>query len=347
MACDYSMRYLRHRRMRGRSPAVQPAPFVVGTGRSGTTLVRMMLDAHPQLAVPPETHFVSAVVKRSGRLRFNAKVAVQTIVMHQRWNDFGLSPDDLLARFEAIEPFNTTDALRSFYGLYAEHHDKSRWGDKTPRYLDEMRRIQEVLPEVRFIHVIRDGRDVSLSFMRVGWGHATLGAGARMWRDRIHNARRVASSIDHYMEVRYEDLILDIEPTLRRVAEFIELPWDDAMLAYHERAGERLQEIAGALPATKSRPSREAGERMAAHVMTTKPPSAERVAVWTREMSEAENAEYEEAAGYLLDELGYETVTPRQRWLAPEEWGRSSDPTRLGRRGGGMLLSRLRRRSAK
>jgi hypothetical protein len=86
---------------------------------------------------------------------------------------------------------------------------------------------------------------------------------------------------------------------------------------------------------------------MAAHVMTTKPPSAERVAVWTREMSEAENAEYEEAAGYLLDELGYETVTPRQRWLAPEEWGRSSDPTRLGRRGGGMLLSRLRRRSAK
>ena len=306
--------------MRGRSPATRPAPFVVGVGRSGTTLVRMMLDAHPQLAVPPETHFIRPVVERSGRLRFNATVAMQTIVMHQRWNDFGLDPDDLLTRFESIEPFNTTDALRSFYGLYAEHHDKSRWGDKTPRYLDEMRRIQEVLPEAHFLHVIRDGRDVSLSHMRVGWGHATYGAGARMWRDRIHNARQVASAIDHYMEVRYEDLILDTEPTLRRVAEFIELPWDDAMLAYHERAGERLQEIAGALPATKGRPGRDAGERMAAHVMTTKPPSEKRVAVWRREMSAAENVEYEEAAGYLLDELGYETVTPRQRWLSPEEW---------------------------
>ena len=90
--------------------------------------------------------------------------------------------------------------------------------------------------------------------------------------------------------------------------------------------------MAGALPAKKGRPEREAGERVAAHAMTTKPPRAERVAVWKREMSEAENAEFEEAAGYLLDELGYETATPRENWLPPEEWARSKTPVRAGAR---------------
>ena len=102
------------------------------------------------------------------------------------------------------------------------------------------------------------------------------------------------------------------------------------MLTYHERAGERLQEMAGALPAKKGRPEREAGERVAAHAMTTKPPSTDRVAVWKREMSEDENAEFEEAAGYLLDELGYETTTPRENWLPPEEWARSKDRSDRG-----------------
>ena len=145
-----------------------------------------------------------------------------------------------------------------------------------------------------------------------------------------------------YLEVRYEDLIDDTEGVLRRVCELIELDYDPAMLRYHERAEERLQEMAGALPAKKGRPEREAGERVAAHAMTTKPPDSERVAVWKREMSEAENAEFEQAAGYLLDELGYETVTAQESWIPPEEWARSKD--RSGRGGDGKqgLLTRLR-----
>ena len=132
------------------------------------------------------------------------------------------------------------------------------------------------------------------------------------------------------MEVRYEDMLTDTEGVLRRVCEHVEIDFDPAMLTYHERAEDRLQEMAGALPAKKGRPKREAGERVAAHAMTTKPPDTDRVAVWKREMTTEGNAEFEEAAGYLLDELGYETATPKENWLPPEEWARSKTRSERG-----------------
>src|SRR5262245_61244075 len=338
MALNYSIRLLRYRRLRGRSQPTEPAAFVVGVGRSGTTLLRMMLDAHPELAIPPETHFVLPFIQASGKLRFNPRTATRSIVRDERrrWNDFGLAEPDLLARFETVEPFNTSDALRAFYQLYADKHGKRRWGDKTPDYVRKMKKIQNTLPEARFIHVIRDGRDAGLShnarIAKRGKEPVPARELARRWRKRVMKSRDDAAAVDGYLEVRYEDLVEDTESVLRRVCELIELGYDPAMLTYHERAEERLQEMAGALPARKGRPEREAGERVDAHALTTRPPDAERVAVWKREMSEAENAEFEEAAGYLLDELGYETVTPRDEWLPPEEWARSKE---RADRGGG------------
>jgi hypothetical protein len=349
---DYSIKYLRRRRLRGRSEPAHPAPFVVGVGRSGTTLLRMMLDAHPHLAMPPETHFVPQFIQRSGRLRFNPRIAVRQLTTdeNRRWNDFGLDAEELQAELEALDPFNTADALRAFYGLYAKRHDKDRWGDKTPDYVRKMKKIQNTLPEARFIHVIRDGRDAGLShnarIAKRGKDPVKPREMARRWRKRIIKSRIDADEVEHYIEVRYEDLITDTESVLRRVCEHVELDYDPVMLTYHERAEERLQEMAGALPAHKGRPVREAGERVAAHEMTTKPPSEDRVDVWKREMSEAENAEFEEAAGYILDELGYETTTPRDSWIPPEEWARSKARSDRGDGTGGGLLARLRGRGA-
>jgi Sulfotransferase family len=324
---NYSIRYLRRRRLRGRSDPPFPAPFIVGVGRSGTTLLRMMLDAHPQLAIPPETHFVLQFIQTSGRLRFNSRIAQRGVVedSHRRWNDFGLDPDELLTRIEAIPELNTADALRAFYQQYAERHGKRRWGDKTPDYVRKMKKIQNTLPEARFVHVIRDGRDAGLSqnarILRRGVREPMPPREmARRWRKRVAKAREDAAEIEGYVEVRYEDLVAEPEPQLRRVCDLIELEYDPEMLRYHERAAERLAEMAGALPAKAGRPEREAGERVAAHAMTTKPPTTERVAVWKQEMSAADVAEFEEAAGFLLDDLGYETTTPRDTWLPPDEW---------------------------
>ena len=151
---------------------------------------------------------------------------------------------------KTVEPFNTSDALRAFYQLYADKHGKRRWGDKTPDYVRK-KKIQNTLPEARFIHVIRDGRDAGLSHnARIAKrGEPVPRELARRWRKRVLKSRDDAAEVDGYLEVRYEDLVEDTESVLRRVCELIELGYDPAMLTYHERAEERLQEMAGALPA--------------------------------------------------------------------------------------------------
>ena len=176
-----------------------------------------------------------------------------------------------------MQPFNTTDAVRAFYELYAAKHGKHRWGDKTPDYIRKMKKLSKTLPEARFIHVIRDGRDAGLSqnkrIAKRGKDPVPPREMARRWRKRIVKARVDGEELKHYIEVRYEDMVTDTEGVLRRVCEHIELDFDPVMLTYYERAEERLQEMAGALPAKKGRPEREAGERIDAHALTTKPPA--------------------------------------------------------------------------
>jgi hypothetical protein len=231
-------RYLRSRRLRGRTEPGPPAPFVVGVGRSGTTLLRLMLDAHPKMAMPPETHFFESVIEASGRLRFGPQQALAAIKEdpRRRWNDFGITEDELLDRFESIDRFNVSDALRAFYELYAEKQGKPRWGDKTPTYVKTMRRIKRVLPEARFIHVIRDGRDVTLSNNKrmMERGHrdpVPAARSARRWRNRIEKARADGPHLGEYLEIRYEDLVADTPSAMRRLYSDLGIPADEADLS--------------------------------------------------------------------------------------------------------------------
>lgn len=288
-----------------------PVPFVVGVGRSGTTLMRMMLDSHPALAIPPETHFVPELIRSCRSWRASPDRVLKSITESRRWGDFDLDQDALLARFKALDVLDTAGVLRSFYGLYAETRGKRRWGDKTPVYVTRMTEISAALPETHFVHLIRDGRDVAVSRAKRSMRAAsTPDAAARKWRDRIREARKQGETLPHYMEVRYEDLVLDTERELRRVCEFIRLPWDDSLLRYHERAGERLMEVARDLPAAAGKKLRPAEERMAAHALTMEPPKPDRVYAWRQQMSAADRAAFEHEAGELLAELGYETGAP-------------------------------------
>jgi hypothetical protein len=282
-------RWRRRRRLRYAAPPGPPSPFVVGVGRSGTTLLRMMLDAHPALAIPPETHFVPRLIVAAEAWRVTPERLADTAVNdpHRRWPDFGIGEDEYLARLREIPRLNQADPVRAFFQLYAEKSGKPRWGDKTPGYISRMRRINRTLPEARFIHVIRDGRDVALSWnrrleQRDGKEPIPVEKLAQRWRRQILGAREDAGALGSYMEVEYEQLVTDTEPTLRRVAEFIELDWDPAMLAYHERAEERLLEMARDMPETEGRPARPAEERLRAHALTTEPPKRDRIAVWRR-----------------------------------------------------------------
>jgi hypothetical protein len=281
-----------------------PVPFVVGMNRSGTTLLRMMLDAHPQLTIPPETHFVPALIKACREPGATPEDALAAMKSAREWGDFGFGDEEMLGRLRATK-MRPGQAVRTFYEAYMEQQGKPRWGEKTPTYVQRMPLIERALPEARFVHVIRDGRDVALSVLDRTVRDLTAADVARRWQKKITKARKDAPRLRHYMELRYEDVILDTEPVLQRVCDFIKLDFDPAMLHYHERSSERLQEMARPLPSDGRAQHLSVERRMATHAMTTKPPSADRVARWRTQMSAEDRAAFEAVAGELLDELGY------------------------------------------
>ena len=215
-----------------------PAPFIVGVGRSGTTLLRLMLDAHPDLAIPPETHFVPDLIGlcKSGASpdRLAAEVRAS-----RHWADLGVGRDELETAFAELgsRP-KAAPVLRAFYEGYAARQGKSRWGDKTPGYLRRMSLIASVLPEARFVHLIRDGRDVVLSRRRRGMGaDLEIERAAARWRDRVLAARRQGDHLGSrlYLEVRYEDLVKDIPGEMKRI-------YDTLGLGDFEKAAPHLQQ---------------------------------------------------------------------------------------------------------
>jgi hypothetical protein len=291
-----------------------PAPFVVGIARSGTTLLRLMLDAHPQLTIPPETHFLPRLFTQFGRWTKEGvegvelrERAIELITTHPRWGDLDLDAEEVRRRMADHDPLTAGDAARSFYEAYAAREGKPRWGDKSPPYAWKANRIQRNLPEAHFVHLIRDGRDVALSLSEVSWGPGDVSAAAAKWADELrrarHRARRLRAGT--YMEIKYEDLVADPEPLLRGVADFVSLPWDDAMLQYHHGAEERMKDMirdfhpmgGGTITAE---------ERRRQHELVSSPPSSTRVGRWRSEMSPEELEAFERTAGDLLTELGYE-----------------------------------------
>jgi hypothetical protein len=285
-------------------------PVIVGSPRSGTTLLRFMLDSHRELAIPPETGFLSLGTKFRGRgdkLREKFFRAVTNFPSEAPgWPDFEISEESFRASLRGIEPFTVAEGYRAFYRLYAARFGKSRWGDKTPLYCMELNVIRKILPEARFIHIIRDGRDAALSLRGMwfspGWEIETQAA---YWRDCVLAARRAGAGRPDYIEVRYEDLILNTRETLNRLCTFIELDYDDAMLSYYRRAPERLKEHKG-----RFRPDgtvlRSQEQRLGQQKRTTEPPDPARVFAWRSAMSPDEKERFRLVAGDLLSDLGYE-----------------------------------------
>lgn len=280
-------------------------PFFVGCERSGTTLTRAMFDSHPGLAVAEEFNFAMTLSRDAGRYAgppLDAAAVVETVTTHPfffRWN---LAPEAVSKSVDEAAPQTLADVIRAVYAAYAEAQGKPRYADKNPRYVLHMPRLAALLPEARFVHIIRDGRDVALSLLDVRWGADSVEEAAMTWRKRagtgVREGRALGSS--RYREVRYEELVGDPERIVRDLCVFLELSYDAGMLRYFERADKVLT--------TKRYPDE--------HPHLFQPPTSG-LRDWRREMSPSDRALFESIAGDLLGQLGYEvegiTVPARMR----------------------------------
>lgn len=283
-----------------------PAPFVVGVPRSGTTLLRLMLDAHPGLALPPETGFLLPLVRAEAPVAPKSPAELLAAVAgYHTWSDFGLSAGDYGRELDRLEPFDLAEGVRIFYRLYAAKLGKPGWGDKTPAYGPHLEALHRLLPEARFVHIYRDGRDVALSLREVWFAPSRDPAGlGRFWAERLEEIRRAGRRVPRYLEVRYEDLVREPEATLRTVCRFLDLPFHHAVLGHAESAERRLSEVQDQhLPGGRvvTRETRLFQQR---HVTSPANPSS--VGRHRSGMTLGERRAFESVAGPLLFELGYE-----------------------------------------
>jgi hypothetical protein len=290
----------RRRRLRPVTLAARvPVPFIVGVPRSGTTLLRLMLDAHPELAIGPETGFglLTAAPDAPGMLA--GMIGLET------WGDSGLDRDAMLELLSTVDPWSTGDGLRAVYRAIAARDGKPRWGDKTPVHLMHMRAIADVLPEAHFIHIIRDGRDVAVSWRDLPFrpGTGRIEELADGWRRQIELGREQSRTLPHYLEVRYEDLVNEPERVLRQLCTFIDLDFASEMLRAHERAPRLIR--AGPEVRRVGTTRITGSQRMAAMQRLAQPPDPSRARAWTQILSAGEVEQFEAIAGGLLDELGY------------------------------------------
>jgi len=282
----------------GEARAANPWVFVVGCPRSGTTLLQRMLDAHPQLAVANDTHFITRAAKKVLRddpfPPLTAEL-VEQVGAYRRFHRMGLDAGEV--RAAAADSRSYAGFVRRLYSIRGEKTGKRLSGEKTPDYCRQMTVLHGLFPSTRFVHIIRDGRDTALSALNWAtpgkgpgrwslWADDPLACCALWWRWQVGTGLRQAGLLprDRYHELRYEALVADPEGTLRPLADFLDIPWTSKMLRFHEGRTRRkpgLSAKSAWLPATSG------------------------LRDWRRDMREEDVAVFEALAGDLLAELGY------------------------------------------
>jgi len=273
--------------------------FVVGADRSGTTLLRVMLERHPQIAIPPESHFIPRLWQRRGRYAaadgrlVNTERFLADLAAEPRFMKWELPIEAVEAELGRVQGPRLVDGIEAPFRAYARTRGKAVWGDKTPGYAEQIPLLNRLWPGARFVHMIRDGRDVALSTFALGGSHRTGASAARYWAARVQAARQAAPLLgDAYFELRYEDLLDDAEAQLRRLSTFLGVEYDAGMLV-HDAA------------AIASIPARER-ER---HASLVRPPT-KGLRDWRLQMSHAQVSDFEAIARRELVSCGYELAFP-------------------------------------
>ena len=210
--------------------------FIVGSARSGTTLLRLILNAHPEVAVPPESRFITELW--TGNDEVGVDDFLGALAGHRLFRVWNVDVDEVRREIGTAERVPFADGVEAAYRAWGRAKHKSCWGDKTPRYIESIPLLAKLWPEAKFVHQIRDGRNVVLSYGDVPFGPKTLGKAADLW------ARRVTAGLlegrklgpQRYLEIRYEEFVANPASQAKTLCDFLGIDFDPDMLDYAEKA---------------------------------------------------------------------------------------------------------------
>ena len=273
--------------------AAKPPLFLLGSQRSGTTMLRLMLNNHSHIAIPHESGFVTPYAEKLDQygdlsLQDNARRLLDDVCKHPLARRGKLITDAQAVLSRPIGCYR--DFVDAIFRVHADSLGKPRWGDKTPSYTADIDVLRRIFPEAKFIHLVRDGRDVVLSQKAIEWSSNNLPKLILDWQWKTTIAHKVGSVLgDDFLEIRYEDLVRQPEENLRRICGFLDEAYEPAMLNYSEEAGKEVPETS-----------------LKWHRNSIRPPDPSLIGKWKTEMSTSERIIFEQLAGETLDLFGYE-----------------------------------------
>lgn len=230
-------------------PSSNPYLFIVGCPRSGTTLLKRLLDAHSMVSITRESHWIPRFYKKRIGLE-NGRVTpgiIPELLSYHRFAFLGVGKDDLKRILSNAQELSYAEFVSGIFDLFGQRQGKPLVGDKTPGYVRRIRVLHELWPHAKFVHLVRDGRDVCLSVLN--WKKAKAAAGrvstweedpvsttALWWKRNVRMGREAGALLGPrlYSEVRYEALCRNPEAECRKLCRFLGLPFRGEMLRYHE-----------------------------------------------------------------------------------------------------------------
>lgn len=308
--------------MTGTDQLAEGVFFIVGTGRSGTTLLQAMLTSHSRLDIPPETKFFQRhdpVEPRFGgdpvpMDRFDAWL--EDYFGSQDWTDLGMERDQV----EPLMRDSDRSAAELFLAIlraWQARSGKPRVGEKSPLHCKCVARIRDVFPDAKFIHIYRDPRDVVASMRRMEWTAGSPRDQARNWRKILDEHLRLSGELPAtaYTGVRFETLVAQPEAELRRLCAFLGESFEPAMLNFHERGQSGFH-------------AREASWKSG----TQQPLSDASIGRYRQQLSPRQVALIERLAGPTMVKLGYQPVSGWRAhhpvWMALDAASHAAQKTR-------------------
>jgi hypothetical protein len=279
--------------------------FIFGCPRSGTSLLTRMLHAHPNIAIPYESHLYNRVfplvhpaldlTDQRDRQRLVGEILRTDYV--KRWDP----PASLTDTLAAISRPDFHGVVHGLLHAWAARQQKSHWGEKTPQHTLRWRTIREGFPDLQVIHIVRDGRDVALSYRAAHFGPKHVYQLARRWLKYVSAAEEAGAALGPaaFLMIRYEDLLEHPERALQRVCAFLAEPFTPEMLSYHQ-----------AEAAYPTDPRNEDNLR--------RPVLSGNMQKWRTQMSARDRRIFEALAGDVLGRYDYPLSVPNPRVSAWE-----------------------------
>jgi hypothetical protein len=285
---------------------MNPYVFIVGCPRSGTTLLQRILNAHPQLAITPESHWIPRLAAKPWAHTDDGLVTsklVSRLLAHRKFARLQIGEEQILAIAGRDRRVSYSSLVSQIFDLYGHAQGKPLVGDKTPAYVRSIDALHGHWPWARFGHVIRDGRDVALSMMDwpkvhpkpgdfATWNEDPISTAALWWELNVSRGREARKLLgpELFYEVRYESLVARPREECAALCAFLNVRFDDSMLKFYaarESTDPGLEVKCVGLPVTSG------------------------LRDWLSQMSPEHIESFEAIAGELLEDLGYARAVSR------------------------------------